>query len=80
MIPFPTLQNASAEGVKTMKSAQELKEAFSAAGVDPAQGAIFTCGAAITACIDALGFEAAFGSAGKYSVYDGSFSEWKARA
>ena len=62
-----------------MKAPADLKSIFSDKGVDPAKGRpIFTCGAAITACVDALGFKCAFG-VNTYKVYDGSFSEWKAR-
>ena len=78
-IPFPGLLSVTEEGVKTMKSSAELKSIYSENGVDPEKGRhIFTCGAAITACIDALGFKSAFG-VNNFKVYDGSFSEWNAR-
>ena len=62
-----------------MKPGAELKTIFTENGVDPTKaGNMFTCGAAITACVDALAFQSAFGVK-NYKVYDGSFSEWNAR-
>ena len=45
-----------------MKNPSELKEIYKTAGVNPIEGKknIFTCGSAITACIDALAYVAAF--------------------
>lgn len=61
---------------KTMKSAEETKALFEAAGVDLDKPIITSCGSGVTACILALALER-LGHA-KNAVYDGSWVEWGA--
>ncbi len=71
-VPYATLLN----GDGTMKSAESLRAAFEAAGVNPEKPAITTCGSGVTACILALGLSVL---GNQYtSVYDGSWAEWSA--
>ena len=60
----------------TMKDANGLRAAFSAAGVDLTKPAITTCGSGVTAAIISLALE----RIGKtdHSLYDGSWTEWGA--
>jgi len=59
---------------KTMKSVDETRAAFEAAGVDLGKPVVTTCGSGVTAGILALALE----RMGKddWSVYDGSWAEW----
>jgi thiosulfate/3-mercaptopyruvate sulfurtransferase len=59
---------------QTMKSPEETRAIFEAAGVDLAKPAITTCGSGVTAAILSL----AMARMGKddHSLYDGSWSEW----
>jgi thiosulfate/3-mercaptopyruvate sulfurtransferase len=61
-----------------LRNEKELSAAFAAAGIDLDQPVITTCGSGVTAAILAL----ALASLGKSDVrlYDGSWSEWGARA
>lgn len=61
-----------------LKDKAGLEAAFAAAGIDPAKPVITTCGSGMTACILSLAFAAA--GRGPATVYDGSWSEWGARA
>ncbi len=71
-IPFPTVLNADS----TMKSPEELRAVFEAAGVDLGKPAITTCGSGVTAAILSLAMER-FGKS-DHSLYDGSWAEWGA--
>lgn len=71
-VPFNTLLNKDG----TMKSPDQCREIFEAAGVDLSKPAITTCGSGVTAAVLAL----ALHRMGKsdYSLYDGSWAEWGA--
>ncbi|MBN9319216.1 MAG: 3-mercaptopyruvate sulfurtransferase [Caulobacterales bacterium] len=70
--PMGSLLNAD----QTLKSADELKAVFDAAGVDPAAPVITSCGSGITAAVVSLAL-ARLGGEG--AVYDGSWTEWGGR-
>ncbi|WEK49095.1 MAG: 3-mercaptopyruvate sulfurtransferase [Candidatus Kaistia colombiensis] len=57
-----------------LKSASDIEAAFAAAGVDPSQPIVTSCGSGVTAAILAL----ALGTIGARNValYDGSWAEW----
>lgn len=64
-----------------MKSAEEIKQIFESQGPSVLQKkSVFTCGGAITACIDALAYNMVYGDEKKFGIYDGSFSEYSARS
>lgn len=69
-VPYTTLLNDD----KTMKSPAATRAVFVAAGVDPDQPVITTCGSGITAAILALALERLGNSS--WSLYDGSWAEW----
>ncbi|WP_170591933.1 3-mercaptopyruvate sulfurtransferase [Ruegeria arenilitoris] len=71
-VPFGQL--LSADG--TMKSPEDCRAVFEAAGVDLSKPAITTCGSGVTAAILSLALE----RMGKkdHSLYDGSWAEWGA--
>ncbi|SFK95958.1 3-mercaptopyruvate sulfurtransferase [Shimia haliotis] len=71
-IPFTTVLNADG----TMKSPDDLRAVFEAAGVDLGKPAITTCGSGVTAAILSLAMER-FGKS-DHSLYDGSWAEWGA--
>ena len=60
-----------------IRSREELRDLFTAAGVDDTRPVITTCGSGVTACVLALGLvEAGFPEP---AVYDGSWTEWALR-
>ena len=61
---------------QTMKSAEQMREIFDAAGVDLKKPIITSCGSGVTAAILSLGLEIT-GHRGA-AVYDGSWTEWGA--
>ncbi len=71
-LPFTELLNADG----TMKSPEECRALFEAAGVDLSKPAITTCGSGVTAAVLSLALE----RMGKtdHSLYDGSWAEWGA--
>ena len=70
-LPYENLFNADG----TWKRGDELKAAFTAAGVDPDKPMAMTCGSGITASVLAFGARLLGKNA---ALYDGSWSEWGA--
>ncbi len=58
----------------TMKSPDQIRAVFEAAGVDLSKPAITTCGSGVTAAVLSLALERIGKS--DWSLYDGSWSEW----
>ena len=71
-VPYTELLNDD----QTMKSPEDCRKVFEAAGVDLKKPAITTCGSGVTAAILSLALE----RMGKtdHSLYDGSWAEWGA--
>ncbi len=69
-VPFTDLLNAN----QTMKSPEQTRAVFEAAGVDLSRPVITTCGSGVTATVLALALERLGKS--DWSVYDGSWAEW----
>ncbi len=69
-VPFGTLLNAD----KTMKSIEETRAIFEAAGVDLSKPVITSCGSGVTAAVLALALERL--GHRHWSLYDGSWTEW----
>ena len=69
-VPFDTLLNDD----KTMKTPDETRAIFEAAGVDLTQPIITSCGSGITAAVLALALERM--GHDSWSLYDGSWAEW----
>ncbi len=57
----------------------ELRAHYEGADADAAEGAIVYCGSGVSACVDLLALEFAFGHAG-HKLYPGSWSQWSADA
>lgn len=73
-VPFTTLLEADG----TLKSADELRAIFAAAGVDIARPVVTSCGSGVTAGV--VSFALAMLGQPDAAVYDGSWSEWGQRA
>lgn len=75
---IPTAVNAPYEDNLTSESRfrtpTELRERFTAAGLDPAQAVVAYCGSGVTACHDILALERAGFT--KVDLYPGSWSDW----
>ena len=69
-VPFAELLNDD----KTMKTPEETRAIFAAAGVDLSKPVITSCGSGITAAVLALALERL--GHRKWSLYDGSWAEW----
>ncbi|MGJ8546314.1 MAG: 3-mercaptopyruvate sulfurtransferase [Sulfitobacter sp.] len=69
-VPFGQLLNAD----KTMKTPDETRAIFEAAGVDLGKPIITSCGSGVTASVLALALERLGHK--DWSLYDGSWSEW----
>ena len=69
-VPFGTLLNADG----TMKSPDDLRAIFDAAGVDLKKSAITSCGSGVTAAVLSLALERI--GHRNHSLYDGSWTEW----
>lgn len=69
-VPFTTLLIDD----RTMKSPEECRAIFEAAGVDLSKPVITTCGSGVTAAILALALERL--GHRQWSLYDGSWAEW----
>ena len=69
-VHYATLLNADG----TMKTPNELKQVFEAAGVDLSKPAITSCGSGVTAAVLSLALERI--GHRDHSLYDGSWSEW----
>jgi thiosulfate/3-mercaptopyruvate sulfurtransferase len=72
-LPYTGVLNADG----TMKTGAALEAVFTAAGVDPDQPILTTCGSGVTAAILALGLSVLGRSC---RLYDGSWSQWGGRA
>ena len=73
---LPSTEFINSDG--TLKSVDELRAAFAAAGVNPADPIITTCGSGVSAAVLSLAL-AMLGNSNA-AVYDGSWSEWGAEA
>ena len=69
-VPYGTLLNPD----KTMKSTEETRAIFEAAGVDLSRPIITSCGSGVTAAVLALALERLGHQ--HWSLYDGSWTEW----
>lgn len=69
-VPFTSLLNAD----KTMKTPDQTRAIFEAAGVDLSQPVITSCGSGVTACVLALALERM--GHDQWALYDGSWAEW----
>ena len=58
----------------TLLPPAELRARYVAAGIDPAQPVVTTCGSGVTACALLLGLRVV--GSGAVALYDGSWSEW----
>jgi len=58
----------------TMRSAEEIRAAVDAAGINPKKPMVATCGSGVTACVIALGLYLVGHE--DVAIYDGSWAEW----
>jgi thiosulfate/3-mercaptopyruvate sulfurtransferase len=61
-----------------LKSPDEIRALFAAAGIDPAKPVVTSCGSGVTAAVLTLALNVA-GAEG-LALYDGSWTEWGGRA
>jgi thiosulfate/3-mercaptopyruvate sulfurtransferase len=59
---------------KCFLSKEELEKKFERININKNSDVVFSCGSGVTACILAKAFEVIDGK--KFSVYDGSWTEW----
>jgi thiosulfate/3-mercaptopyruvate sulfurtransferase len=74
-LPYTTLLDPE---TKTILPLEQLRQRFSAAGVDLNKPIATTCGSGVTACVLALGLHLV--GADDVAVYDGSWAEWGLRS
>jgi len=72
-VHYASLLNADG----TLKSKDEIAKVFAAAGIDPHQDVVTTCGSGVTASI--LSRALAVLGQTNAAVYDGSWAEWGSR-
>ncbi len=72
-VPFGTMLNPDG----TMKSASELRDVFTEAGVDLSRPVITSCGSGVTAAVLSLALERL--GHRDHALYDGSWTEWGGR-
>ncbi|KAI8469581.1 MAG: thiosulfate sulfurtransferase [Monoraphidium minutum] len=77
-VPFPQVYVDGQMAGARLKSPEQLRAAFAAAGIDADRPVAATCGSGLTACILALALHAATRGASLPAVYDGSWCEWGA--
>lgn len=71
-LPYPDLMDRDNGNV--FRSADEIKAAIEAAGIDPARPIVTSCGSGVTACVTALALYLIGHK--ETAVYDGSWAEW----
>eukprot|EP00656_Telonema_subtile_P004947 TRINITY_DN12258_c0_g1_i5.p1 TRINITY_DN12258_c0_g1~~TRINITY_DN12258_c0_g1_i5.p1 ORF type:complete len:315 (-),score=63.20 TRINITY_DN12258_c0_g1_i5:226-1170(-) len=74
-VPFTDVLTEEA-GVTTFKSAEQLQQLFSDAGVDLTRPTVGTCGSGMTAAVVGLAIDQLPSATGPFSLYDGSWNEW----